>query len=557
MRRALLPLLFLSVIALPRTAAAQVAGPIGSPIVFAPKDGTTLSLEGRGPFRGTLEVRREGGQLTVVNTLDLDHYVMGVREVPGSWPMEALKAQAVAARTYALWEIQKGYWKQFGFDVCATVSCQVYQGATAELGERGKRWTAAVRATSGQVLFEAAGKPALTRYHSTSGGSTLNNETVYPSDGERSYLQAIDDPFDKVSPLHTWKQTFKREHLQEILRRAVQLGGTIVDITVDQSAREMSIKTEGGELDMTTVRFRREMSETAHLVYPDLYPGTRSDGEPMPFTMPSSRFEVEKTSDGFVFHGRGYGHGVGMSQYGAMGRAEAGHKYTDILAAYYGGLRPQPWTGEQTLRVAVVRGTAEALVSANGPFGVTTNGQSLAGSTLGGWMSVPSGVRSVELRPPAGYDLPLALTGVKAPKELVVDPPEQGRALEIGFVVPKPAQVTGVLMRGDDEVMRERIVAEAGERKLTFNFDPDELPGGGDYRVDLTAFDGEKTLEASADVTLIRPGMGLVAKVLWFGVIAGVIVFVLRRRAIARARLRRLRTDDASVAAASTRSLSR
>src|SRR5688500_3714002 len=191
--------------ALPLSAAdAQVGGPYGSPVRFSPKPGTTLALEGRGPFRGTIEIRREGSGVTVVNELDLDHYVMGVREVPGHWPMEALKAQAVAARTYALWEINKGYWKRFGFDVCATVSCQVYQGATAELGERGKRWTAAVRATSGQVLYEAPGKPALTRYHSTSGGRTLNNEVVYPSDGARTYLKAVDDPFDKVSPLHTW-----------------------------------------------------------------------------------------------------------------------------------------------------------------------------------------------------------------------------------------------------------------------------------------------------------------------------------------------------------------
>ena len=278
--------------------------------------------------------------------------------------MEALKAQAVAARTYALWEIHKGYWKRFGFDVCATVSCQVYQGATAEQGERGKRWVAAVKATAGEVLYESPGKPALTRYHSTSGGSTLANEAVYPSDGARPYLKAIDDPFDDVSPLHTWKQSFKREHLQAILRRAVQLNGTITDVIVDQTKREMTIKTEGGELDMTTVRFRREISETAPRVYPDVYPGTRSDGEPMPFTMPSSRFKVEKTADGFVFHGRGYGHGVGMSQYGAMGRAKAGHTYDDILAAYYGGLVRSVDRTEGDPRRCRPRGRQRLIVSA-------------------------------------------------------------------------------------------------------------------------------------------------------------------------------------------------
>lgn len=530
MRRALLPLFLLTVIALPQSAAAQVAGPIGSPVVFTPKAGTTLTLEGRGPFRGTLEVRRES-TLTVVNALDLDHYVMGVREVPGNWPMEALKAQAVAARTYALWEIQRGYWKQFGFDVCATVSCQVYQGATAELGERGKRWVAAVKATAGHILYEAPGKPALTRYHSTSGGSTLNNEAVYPSDGARPYLKAIDDPFDKVSPMHTWKQTFKREHLQEILKRAVRLNGTITDIKVDQSSRTMTIVTEGGELDMTTVRFRREMSETAPGVYPGIYPGRRSDGEPMPFTMPSSRFEIEKTDGGFVVRGRGYGHGVGMSQYGAMGRAKDGHSYTEILAAYYGGLRPQQWNGQKSLRVAVVRDVGSALISGNGAFGVTTNGQTLAASTFGGWAATPSGVRSIQVRPPAGSALPLALTGMRVPEELVVDPPETGRSLNVAFVVPKPAEVTGVLLRDGEEVIRRKIVVEAGERKLSFVFDTDDLPEGGDYRVELRAFDGTMTLEDAADVRLIRPGMSLVMKAFWFLVIAGAIIALLRRRA--------------------------
>ena len=82
---------------------------------------------------------------------------------------------------------------------------------------------------------------------------------------------------------------------------------------------------------------------------------------------------------------------------------------------------------------------------------MTTNGQTLAASTLGGWATTSSGVRSIQVRPPAGYDLPLALTGVQAPKELVVDPPERGRALDVGFVVPKPAQVTGVLTRDGEE----------------------------------------------------------------------------------------------------------
>src|SRR5438552_2903698 len=105
---------------------AATGGPIGAPVVFSPKDGTTLELEGRGPFHGSLEVKRTSSGLTVINQLTLDQYVAGIREVPPTWPMEALKAQAVAARTYALWEMTQGHWNPFGYDVCATTDCQVY-----------------------------------------------------------------------------------------------------------------------------------------------------------------------------------------------------------------------------------------------------------------------------------------------------------------------------------------------------------------------------------------------------------------------------------------------
>jgi stage II sporulation protein D len=519
---------------------AQVGGPYGSPVRFTPKPETTLSIEGRGPFRGTIEIRREGSRVTIVNELDLDHYVMGVREVPGHWPMEALKAQAVAARTYALWELQKGYWKRFGFDVCATVSCQVYQGATAELGERGRRWSAAVRATSGQVLLESGGAPALTRYHSSSGGRTLNNETVYPTDGARPYLKSIDDPHDKVSPLHEWRVSFKRADLERILREGIGLQGALTDVIVDEPARNLVIKTQGGQLQMTTVRFRREISETAPRVFPDLYPALREDGERMPFTLPSSRFEITKAGDGFVLTGRGYGHGVGMSQWGAMGRASDGASYDEILGAYYGGLRPHPWSGQRTIRVAVVRETDSARVSGNGPFDVTTNGQTVAAPTLGGWSIGPSGIRSVAVTPPQGSALPLALTGVRVPKEVVIDPPEHEDSLDVGFVVPKPTQITGVLTLDGKQVARERMVFEAGERTLAIRLRPDELARRATYQLSLEAYDGKDRVRESASTVLVTPGMSLFAKLLWALAIVAVVVAGLRwrkRRRLARRRV--------------------
>lgn len=514
-------------VAAPAPVSAQ-AGPVGSPVVFRPRPGTTLRIEGLGPFHGIVEIRREGGGLTIVNELDLDRYVEGVREVPGMWPMEALKAQAVAARTYALWEKERGYWTRFGFDVCGTVSCQVYQGAAAGLGERGRRWTAAVRDTAGEVLLHR-GEPALTRYHSSSGGRTLANEVVYPSAGPRPYLRAVDDPFDKVSPLHRWEVSFSREALQRILAHAIDLAGTITHVIADERERRLVIRTEGGELEMSTVRFRREVSESAPIVFPGTYPGLRDDGQRMPETIPSSRFVVRKTGDGFLVQGKGYGHGVGMSQYGAMGRASDGHSYDKILAHYYSGLRPTVREQRGPIRVAVVRGTDAVRVSGDGPFGVFTGGRALAGSTVGGWSVAPSGERSMSVSPPQGHALPLVLTGVDAPQEQFVDPPERGGRLEVNFVVPKAVQVTGVLERGDEVVTRSKTVVEAGERRLSIDLPVDKLARRASYRLRVQAFDGTDAVDHTVEVVLVRPATSIVPRAA-FAAVVMVMLFLIWRR---------------------------
>src|SRR5437660_12584643 len=210
------------------TGASGAAAPVWAPVIFRPTGGTTLVLHGRGAFHGTIEVRLGSSGVTVVNDLSLDEYVAGIDEVPGRWPMEALKAQAVAARTYALWEKQSGHWTKFGFDVCATTTCQVYAGADNERGTAGKRWLQAVHETAGQVLLYK-GKPALTRFHSSSGGRTLPNEALF-TEGPLPYLPGVDDPGDVVSPLHRWSVVFTRVQLEEIMRVGMGLNGRLVDV---------------------------------------------------------------------------------------------------------------------------------------------------------------------------------------------------------------------------------------------------------------------------------------------------------------------------------------
>lgn len=171
------------------------AEPLQGPLVFSGRN-EPLELEGK-PYRGTFEVIVDKGRLRVVNHVALEAYLFGVvpREVPASWPGEALKAQAVVARSYALAVRRSGGI----FDLFADVRSQVYGGLSAEAPET----TAAVLATAGQVvLFE--GKVATTYFFSTSGGRTANIEDVWPGSSPVPYLVSVPDPYDASSPHHAW-----------------------------------------------------------------------------------------------------------------------------------------------------------------------------------------------------------------------------------------------------------------------------------------------------------------------------------------------------------------
>src|SRR5439155_25188655 len=126
---------------------------------------------------------------------------------------------------------------------CSTTDCQVYGGMNVLRLESGARWVAAVKATSNEVLLYD-GRPALARYHSSSGGRTLNNEVVFESDGPRPYLKSIDDPQDRVSPLHRWHVDFTGAELQQILHDAIGLRGTITDVTAKLDADKVTITTK-------------------------------------------------------------------------------------------------------------------------------------------------------------------------------------------------------------------------------------------------------------------------------------------------------------------------
>ena len=164
------------------------------PVLVRPGKATPLGLEGS-LYRGKLEAALQGGFLRLVNVTPLESYLSGVvaNEMPHTWPSEALQAQAVAARSYALANLVKGK----PFDLYSDQRSQVYEGVAGETA----RTTDAVRATAHQVLLHA-GKIATTFYYSSSGGRTASAVDVFGSNVP--YLVSRPDPWDKVSPWHSW-----------------------------------------------------------------------------------------------------------------------------------------------------------------------------------------------------------------------------------------------------------------------------------------------------------------------------------------------------------------
>jgi stage II sporulation protein D len=187
-----------------RTAGGRRVGSFAAPVRFdgGPEPvrllGPALNGISSGLYRGQIEVIPDGSGLTAINVIDLDSYVRGVvaGEMPSSWPLEALKAQAVAARTYAL-----ATRKTTGaFDQYPDTRSQVYRGVTGE----SVRSDAAVAQTSGNILTYD-GVPAVTYYFSTSGGHTENVEYSFIGALSKPWLVGVPDPYDSRSPYHRWQ----------------------------------------------------------------------------------------------------------------------------------------------------------------------------------------------------------------------------------------------------------------------------------------------------------------------------------------------------------------
>lgn len=417
--------------AAPARAAPKDLGAAVSPVRLVARGDDPISIAGSHAYFDTVELSSAGNGLVLSNRLSLERYVLGLAEVPTTWPMEALKAQAVAARTYALWTLGRGRTGDaaaYGYDICATVQCQVFSGADVVRSEDGARWRAAVEATSGQAILYN-GEPILARYHSTSGGRTIDNEYAFPGEPAYPYLKSVSSTTEQRSPLYRWRVTFKLGEVEAMLRRA----GWWAASKPLRSVRtvpgspfynpNVAFQGKGVRLVRTADEFRDIARDLAPSMFPGRYPSpwNTSSGR-LPETLPSERYKVTTSGKQVVFDGSGWGHGAGMSQWGAEGLARRGAGYVDILTHYYTGVSVAPYPDPGAIEVGMEQGRSS--VTASGSFRIVdARGKTLVGDALGSWTFEWAGAGAVAIRPPQGYGLPLEVGIVDAPKKVLVGEP--------------------------------------------------------------------------------------------------------------------------------------
>jgi stage II sporulation protein D len=276
-------------------------------------------LEGR-PYYGHLLIQ-DG---YVINIIPIDVYTVGVlsAEVPASWPIEALKAQAVVSRTYAYNRILRN--QNSPFDAGSSEMYQKY-----EYGEGSTALEEAVMATKDEVLLYRD-EPIEAFFHSCSGGRTESSRDVFQDD--LPYLRSIPDPYCAKDERFAWSYRVDAEQIGRILR---ELG--MVD---DQAVTVRDIRAAGKTGSGRVKDFLISLEQGGQVVVGGNQ--LRLALDPTLFkSLLITRIEGESSSNGmsFLFQGRGYGHGVGMSQWGAKGMADRGFSYRKILAYYYPGTR--------------------------------------------------------------------------------------------------------------------------------------------------------------------------------------------------------------------------
>ncbi len=330
-------------------------------------------------YQGGFEYPRvTGGNLNVINVVDLESYVQGVLpyEMSGSWPLEALKAQAVCARTYACYTTK--HLASYGFDVCNTTDCQVYNGLNTATDLSNQ----AVEETAGECLWYD-GRLVEAVYHSSDGGATEDAAYVWGSDV--GYLKGKKDPYEAMTtiPNYTYTVTYTPAQLTWVLQNSGYSIGTVRDVYiseytplghvykvtfVDSSGKALTVKGDSARMAFYSTTYSKNVRSLNFTIsggsggsgsyYINGASNQRSSlegasvisGSGTVSTLSGNLYAISgsgttsaltggsssaSSGDTFVITGTGNGHHVGMSQYGAKAMAEQGYDYQDILEFYY------------------------------------------------------------------------------------------------------------------------------------------------------------------------------------------------------------------------------
>lgn len=261
-------------------------------------------------YADNLRIQPLDGSPILINTVDLEWYVAGVVESEGGHMEEEeyLKAQAVIARTYVVGQMDR--FSGMPYNLCDSQQCQVYKSLA--YGKNAYKIFKSIYATKGLILADGKGNPITAAFHANSGGFTTNSEDAWSS--ELSYLRSIKDTFSLSGPSATWEATIDKEEW------------------INYLAKSSPALKEDSALAVTVMSFMN----------PDRNPNLNVGGVLVPFKeirkqfkLRSAYFDLFEKGDKLLLKGRGFGHGVGLSQDGAYRMAKNGYNYDEILSFYY------------------------------------------------------------------------------------------------------------------------------------------------------------------------------------------------------------------------------
>lgn len=284
-------------------------------LLLSPDDPESITVNARA-FRGSIGIIKSGMKLTLFNSIELEDYIKGIlyHEASHYWPMEALKAQAVVSRTYAVFQMQKNRDKDF--DLTNDIYSQVYGGKASER----MRTNNAVSQTEGEILTYR-GKPFETFFHATCGGHTEDASRLWNIDIVP--LKGVACGYCKESPHYSWHCNISLDEIAKKLNQAGFKVSHIKEIRIlgrDNSGRitDLNIRTPKSSLVIPAKDFRSIVG---------------------PNVIRSTNFNAAAIETDAVFEGFGWGHGVGLCQWGAYFMAKDGRSYVDILKYYYPGAK--------------------------------------------------------------------------------------------------------------------------------------------------------------------------------------------------------------------------